>query len=302
MFKKVQQQDVSLQRGMPVEVVADAAYLVDITGETVQLQYVNAGVLTNDAGQAAGTVVIGKLARQGVLSAMKDVIGTYKNTSLSFTSTALTTEVDFPYLTAELYDLDTPGNKMNAVTEKLNNGEYCVDYRSGLVYGKKADNSTSLTNTAYSVSMAQTSSGGGPTANVNINQVAGNATESGIGAAGSGALRVTIGTNDNVSTKLTSISSAVAIPTTLTGGNKVVAVSGTAESLGAALPCQSIYIRAKATNTGNVYVGDSAVDAVTNQQIILASNDSLTINISNRSTVYVDVDVNGEGVDYLVMS
>lgn len=96
--------------------------------------------------------------------------------------------------------------------------------------------------------------------------------------------------------------SSVAVPTTLTGGEKTVAATGTAEALGASLATKSIYIRAKSTNTGNVYVGDSAVDATTSQQIILAANDSLTLDISNRATVYVDAAVNGEGVDYLCMA
>ena len=98
------------------------------------------------------------------------------------------------------------------------------------------------------------------------------------------------------------IQTAVAIPTTLTGGELIVTTSGTALALGASLATKSIYIRAKSTNGGNVYVGDSAVDATTSQQIILAANDSVTIPISNRATVYVDAAVNGEGVDYLASS
>jgi len=92
------------------------------------------------------------------------------------------------------------------------------------------------------------------------------------------------------------------IPTTLTGGNTTVTTSGTAVALGTTLASKSIYIRAKSTNTGNIYVGDSTVDAVTNQQIILAANDSLSINIADRATVWIDAGVNLEGVDYLVMS
>lgn len=91
-------------------------------------------------------------------------------------------------------------------------------------------------------------------------------------------------------------------PTTLTGGSKTVATAGTGEALGATLTTKQIYIRAKSTNTGNVYVGDSSVDKTSNKQVVLAANDSVTISISNRSTVYVDVDTNGEGVDYLCLS
>ena len=98
------------------------------------------------------------------------------------------------------------------------------------------------------------------------------------------------------------INSSADIPTALTGGNKTVAVPGTAEALGASLAAKSIYIRAKSTNTTDVYVGDSAVDKDTSQQIILSANDSITIDIANRATVYVDAVTAAEGVDYLVMA
>lgn len=93
-----------------------------------------------------------------------------------------------------------------------------------------------------------------------------------------------------------------AIPTTITGGSKTVAVAGTAEALGATLSTKSIYIRAKGANTSFVCVGDSTVDKTTNQQIVLYANDSVTIDVANRMTVYIDADVSAEGVDYLCMS
>ena len=99
-----------------------------------------------------------------------------------------------------------------------------------------------------------------------------------------------------------SITATIGVPTVLTGGTKAVTTSGTGLALGATLATKSIYIRAKLANTGNVYVGDSAVDASTSQQIVLAAGDSVTIDIADRATVYVDAAVNGEGVDYLCMS
>ena len=41
------------------------------------------------------------------------------------------------------------------------------------------------------------------------------------------------------------------------------------------------------------------VDKTTSQQVILAAGDSITLDIANRLTVYVDADTNGEWVDYL---
>jgi len=91
-------------------------------------------------------------------------------------------------------------------------------------------------------------------------------------------------------------------PTTITGGAKTVTTAGTAETLGTTLATKSIYIRAKSANTNDVYIGDSAVDKTSNQQIILSANDSVTLDISDRVTVYVDATTNGEGVDYVCMS
>lgn len=98
------------------------------------------------------------------------------------------------------------------------------------------------------------------------------------------------------------ITSTADIPTTLTGGSKTVTAAGTAEALGTTLATKSIYIRAKSTNTSFICIGDSGVDESTNQQIVLYANDAVTLDISNRMTVYVDADVSGEGVDYLAMS
>lgn len=94
--------------------------------------------------------------------------------------------------------------------------------------------------------------------------------------------------------------SSDAAPTTLTGGTKTVAVSGTAEALGTSLAIKSAYLRAPETNTGNIYVGDSSVDKTTNQQLILEPGDYASLDIANRSTIYLDVDTGGEGVDYLL--
>jgi hypothetical protein len=242
--------------------------------------------------------------------------------------------------------------------------EWCLDHRTGLLFGKKATNWVSDT-AAYKVMTTVTWWGWWPTADVNIAKVWWTNTaidDSSMAATPpfvpvgweyrlaattyadwdatvlqtdvNGKLRVAIDsdieiwaveiknstTDDRVIVKTAStfatsdltmwvtdpyniaIASATSVPTTLTSGNKTVAVSGTAEALWAALATKSIYIRAKWTNTGNVFIWDSTVDAVTNKWIILAANDSVTLDIANRSTVYVDVAVNLEWVDYVTMS
>jgi hypothetical protein len=105
--------------------------------------------------------------------------------------------------------------------------------------------------------------------------------------------------NNNI---LDAIDTNTDIPTTITSGNKTVTTAGTAEALGTTLAIKSVFIRAKSGNTGNIYVGDSTVDKDTNQGVILAANDSVTLNIANRATVFIDSSVNTEGVDYVCMS
>jgi hypothetical protein len=394
---RTQQDKVCEQKGLPVEIVADSQFLRSITGETVQLYYYTAGgVLTSDAGQAAGTVVVGKLAYAGVLTAIGDVIGTFKDTSLSFTSTALTREVEFPQLVAEAYLQSHGHTKANAITQNFSNGDYCVDCRTGLIYGKKASATTSLAATAYKISSQQgnvvfeagdleigavelkdadtdaranikaantartTATIVLATQNIDASgkvmaagDAVGNApfvkptdgiTAVGVIAtigsqksdvasvggeivvadngAGAGVTKpIPIGgkynaaaptytdgdvvmqqydINGNIKTSVVAIPGM--IPTTLTGGEKTVAVAGTAEALGAALATKSIYIRAKSTNTSFICVGDSSVDEATNKQIVLYANDSVTLDIADRATVYLDADVGTEGADYMCMS
>jgi len=290
-FKQEQQQDASLQRGMPVDVVADTSRLVQVTGEVVTFSYYLAGVLTTDGGEAAGTNVIGKFQRTGILNDVGDVIGTNKNTSINITAgTALTTEKPFPYLTAELYDEHAGVTRLDRVIAKANleNGEYVVDYRNGVVYGKKADASVSLTADYKVSSQSTTSSGGGPTADVNVNEWGGSATTLGQKAMASSVPVVissdqsTINVNDGGNT-------------TLLAGSKVVVTAGVPETLiGAPTNARSVVIQAKTTNTGNVLVGD-----VTNQDVLLFPGDSASIDIDDLQKIYVDTTVNGEGVNYL---
>lgn len=96
------------------------------------------------------------------------------------------------------------------------------------------------------------------------------------------------------------IISSDAAPTTLTGGTKTVTTSGTAEALGASLAIKSAYLRAPESNIGDIYVGDSSVDKTTSQQLILEPGDYASLDIANRSTIYLDAGTNGEGVDYLL--
>ncbi len=88
-------------------------------------------------------------------------------------------------------------------------------------------------------------------------------------------------------------------PTLLTS-EKTVTTAGTAEALSATSQrMRNLTIIAKASNTGQVYVGGSDVSSSSNDG--LAPGDSLEIPVDSwldLADIYVDVDTNGEGVDF----
>ena len=86
---------------------------------------------------------------------------------------------------------------------------------------------------------------------------------------------------------------------TLVSSEKTVSVSGTAEALSSSQRVKSVTIIAKSGNTGQVYVGGSDVATTTNDG--LDSGDAIEITAENwmdLADIYLDVDTNGEGVDY----
>jgi len=176
-----QQSEISAQRRMPVDDIA-TDQLKSITSETVQFYYyTTAGVLTTDAGQAAGTVVVGKLANRNVKNALGDVVGHYGDTSVAITSTAFIVnkpfrEIDVATAESTGYNkLATGLAKATAATAGFLNGQYCIDHRTGVLYGVKADNSTTLS-ANYKVEMGITGGGGGGLeSDVNIDEIGGTA-------------------------------------------------------------------------------------------------------------------------------
>ena len=85
----------------------------------------------------------------------------------------------------------------------------------------------------------------------------------------------------------------------LLSGEKTVAAAGTAEALAGEDFVQAITIIAKATNTGQVYIGASDVDSSTNDGLdageVIAFD---VVGSMNLAKVFIDSDVNGEGVDF----
>lgn len=137
------------QRGLPVDDKGSSSSIVSVTGETVQFYYSAAGVLTIDAGQAAGVAVVAQLAFNNVKNALGNLEATKSDTSLSFSSTAFTSEVYVDFEQIENLDATTFANRLSTITSGFSNGQYCVDYSNGTLYGVKASTQVTLTSTAY---------------------------------------------------------------------------------------------------------------------------------------------------------
>ncbi|MBI4330423.1 MAG: hypothetical protein HY673_03975 [Chloroflexi bacterium] len=90
-------------------------------------------------------------------------------------------------------------------------------------------------------------------------------------------------------------------PDTLNDGRKTVAAAGTAEALAASsTPCKHVLIIAETDNTGKIVVGASTVVAAlaTRRGIPLDPGDAAIIESDNLTDVYIDSEVNGDGVTY----
>lgn len=145
LFKSTQQGEISQQNRMPTNNI-NAEKVADKSSQTIQFYYWNSGALTQDAGQAAGTVVIASIGYTNILDSIGSKVGTYKDSSFAFdTGSILTTAKPFIYLDAELHAQDTLENLATKITEDFSNGEYTIDHEHGLIIGKKATNGTSDT-------------------------------------------------------------------------------------------------------------------------------------------------------------
>lgn len=99
-----------------------------------------------------------------------------------------------------------------------------------------------------------------------------------------------------INNKTTSSGSATdTTPTTYGSGQATVTTAGTQVQLGSN-ECKSVTIKAKITNTGNIFVGDLNVDSSTG--FILSAGESLSLDISNTDKLWIDSSVNAEGISY----
>jgi hypothetical protein len=81
---------------------------------------------------------------------------------------------------------------------------------------------------------------------------------------------------------------------TLIAGEKTVADLNIPESLAADVACHSVTVQAKAENTQSVYLGNA-----NGQYFELPAGASISIPVNNLNLVFIKVQVNNEGVNYL---
>lgn len=124
---------------LPVEdSVSD--FLIPVNGHTVLFYYLNAGVKTIDAGQAAGVLIFGNIGYTGIKNALGDAVGSYLDSSFDFvTGTTLTAQVAFPYEKWKAYQTATLAAKIAKLGEDLLQGQFFLDHETGLFVGMKAD-------------------------------------------------------------------------------------------------------------------------------------------------------------------
>jgi len=96
------------------------------------------------------------------------------------------------------------------------------------------------------------------------------------------------------------VSTGGPIASTVGDGRKTVISVGTAETLAASTTIKEVTITAELNNTGTVTIGGSTVvDATaTRRGSPLYPGDTVTVTTDNLAEVYIDVEVNGDGVTY----
>jgi len=83
----------------------------------------------------------------------------------------------------------------------------------------------------------------------------------------------------------------------VTSSNKTVTTAGTRVQLVASsTPVSSCCIKAKSTNTGIIYVGNSTVDS---NSYRLGASEEICLDLNDAQDVYLDSSVNGEGVTFI---
>lgn len=167
------QADVSAQVPMPCDRVDDASTVSTATAEAVVWYYLTSSAWAAAAGQAAGTICTAKLAFTGILNSIASSVGSYNDTSLSLAATTrFDTKVTVPEsIFSEMAFLSPTDQKARITPYLSTNGYYAIDHRRGQLWGiAKATVANDAATYKY---MAPVAGSGGPTSNVNIDQLQG---------------------------------------------------------------------------------------------------------------------------------
>lgn len=99
------------------------------------------------------------------------------------------------------------------------------------------------------------------------------------------------------------------VNTTINDGIKVVTTAGTRAALATSATIKQIIITALSTNTGTIVVGGSTCVAApgtqgspTRRGTPLGIGDTVTIDITNPSLIYIDATTSGDGVSWTALS
>ena len=92
------------------------------------------------------------------------------------------------------------------------------------------------------------------------------------------------------------VAATTAAPTTIVNGLTNVTTAGTRVTLAATTTVKGVTIKARSTNTGTIYVGNTTVSSANGFQ--LKAGESISMAIADLATVNLDSSVNGEGVTY----
>jgi hypothetical protein len=87
-------------------------------------------------------------------------------------------------------------------------------------------------------------------------------------------------------------------------GQKTIATVGTALALGAGIVDGALAVKALATNTGVMVVGNDGADDVTasNGYELSAKEEVIFEDVASLDDIIVDTSVNGEGVAWLIIN
>lgn len=86
----------------------------------------------------------------------------------------------------------------------------------------------------------------------------------------------------------------------LGNGVKTVPTAGTAVQLSTSVSIKTVTIRAYSTNTGIIYVGDSSVTSANGFQ--LSPQETVSLDIANLSTIWLNASANNDGVSYIYLA